>query len=132
LRAAIKDLLIVFRSLVLESPMLNLVAARTAQLDQCASSLAAHIELAKLQGEHPMRLFHLSAWRDSILFGPRERAALGWAEALAMAPGSVGLKSIDDLLCAGLSAKDISDLGFVVAVVKLCSRMGLAGAFAVR
>jgi AhpD family alkylhydroperoxidase len=119
-------LLTVFRSLVVEDPLLNLVAARTAQLNHCASSLAAHVELARRQGEHPMRLCHLSAWRDSSLFGPRERAALEWAEILAASPEPASLKPADSHADIGLSAKDVSTLSFVVAVVILCGRLQLA------
>ncbi|MGB3540973.1 MAG: carboxymuconolactone decarboxylase family protein [Mesorhizobium sp.] len=128
LHAAIRELLAAFRSLVIEDPLLNLVAARAAQLNRCAPSLAAHIELARRQGEHPMRLCHLSAWRDSSLFGPRERAALEWAEILATSLTPVALKSADDCVDIGLSAKDISILGFVIAVVNLCSQLQLTSA----
>lgn len=123
LRAAVEKLLIVLRSLVVEDPLLNLVAARAAQLNHCALTLAVHIELAKRQGEHPMRLYHLSAWRDSNLFGPRERAALEWAEMLSASPVPADLKPADKRTDIGMSAKDVSTVGFVVAVVNLSGRL---------
>lgn len=123
LRAAIKELLLVFHSLVVQDSLLNLVAIRIAQLNRCALSLAAYVELAKLQGEHPMRLCHLSAWRDSNLFGPRERAALACAEAVATSAEPARPRLIDEFVDAKLSEKDISDLGLVVALVDLCSQL---------
>ena len=59
--AAINALSIALRAFVADDPILNLVAIRVAQLNHCAPSLATHIELAKHQGEHPMRLCHVSA-----------------------------------------------------------------------
>ena len=122
LLGSVRGLLTAFRSLVIEDPLLNLVAARAAQLNHCAPSLAAHIELARRQGEHPVRLCHLSTWRDSTLFGPRERAALEWAEIFASSPDPAGVDAVDGA-AIGLSATDVSTLGFVVAVVNLCGRM---------
>ena len=122
LLGSIRGLLTAFRSLVIEDPLLKLVAARAAQLNHCAPSLAAHIELARRQGEHPTRLCHLSAWRDSCLFGPRERAALEWAEIFASSPDPADMDAVDGA-AIGLSATDVSTLGFVVAVVNLCGRM---------
>jgi AhpD family alkylhydroperoxidase len=126
--AAIKTLLIALRSLAAGDPMLNLAAARAAQLNRCTLSLATHVELAKLQGEHPMRLCHLAAWRDSNLFGPRERAVFEWAESMAMPPASITPELVDNLIDAGLSSKDIADLSLVIASVNLCSRLRLIAA----
>lgn len=121
--AAINALSIALRAFVADDPILNLVAIRVAQLNHCAPSLATHIELAKRQGEHPMRLCHVSAWRDSNLFGPRERAAFEWGEIIAMSATSVGPELVDDFTHFALSSKDISDLSLVVASVNLCSRL---------
>lgn len=121
--AVIRELLAAFRSLVVVDPILNLVAARIAQLNRCAPSLTVHAELARLQGEHPVRLYHLSAWRDSNLFGPRERAALEWAEAVTLSRRAAGSKPIDRSGGVELSPKDISNLGLVVVLAGLCSRL---------
>lgn len=118
--AVIKALSIALRSLVADDPLLTLAAVRAAQLTRCAFGLATHIELAKLQGEHPMRLCHLSAWRDSNLFGPRERAALEWVEIMALSPASVDPELTGRFVDVDLSSKDISDLSLVVASVNLC------------
>jgi hypothetical protein len=40
----------------------------------------------------------------------------------------VDLKSVDDRVDIGLSAKDISTLGFVIVVVNLCSQLQLTAA----
>jgi AhpD family alkylhydroperoxidase len=121
--AAINALSIALRAFVADDPILNLVAIRVAQLNHCAPSLATHIELAKRQGEHPIRICHVSAWRGSNPFGPRERAAFEWVEIIAMAATSVGPELVDDFTHFAPSSKDISDLSLVVASVNLCSRL---------
>lgn len=87
---------------------------------RCAFGLAAHIELTKLRAEHPMLLHHLPGWRDSSLFGPRERAVLEWMEMMAPSPASVGPELTGRFVDVDLSSKDIPDLSLVVAYVDLC------------
>ncbi len=66
----------------LEKSLVHLVEIRASQINGCAVCLHMHIEEALRVGESPMRLHMLDAWRESSLFSERERAALGWTEAL--------------------------------------------------
>jgi alkylhydroperoxidase family enzyme len=43
-----------------------------------------HTASARKQGETEERLYLLDAWRESPLYTERERAALGWTEALTL------------------------------------------------
>lgn len=125
IRKGLRDLLIAIRSLSVEEPVLNLVAIRASQLNQCAPCLALHIGLAKFHGEHPMRLCHLAAWRDSNLFGPRERAALEWAEAVTTLTEQGPVKAVHAHVRAQLSENEASNIVLVVTVVKLWSRLNI-------
>ena len=64
----------------LEPSLIRLVKTRASQLNGCAYCLHMHIKDARAAGETEMRLHLLSAWRESPLFTPRERAALAWTE----------------------------------------------------
>ena len=66
----------------LEQSLINLVEIRASQINGCAACLHMHVEGALKSGESAARLHMLSAWRESTLFSDRERAALGWTEAL--------------------------------------------------
>lgn len=66
----------------LEKSLLELVKTRVSQINGCAHCLHMHVADARKGGESEMRLHLLAAWRESSLFSARERAALGWAEAL--------------------------------------------------
>jgi AhpD family alkylhydroperoxidase len=69
-------------SLGLEAPLLELVRYRASQVNGCALCLDMHSRDARAAGESEHRLFVLSAWREAPLFTARERAALGWTEAV--------------------------------------------------
>ncbi len=66
----------------LEYSLIELVKTRASQINGCAYCLNMHTSDARAAGETEARLYLLSAWRESTLYTPRERAALGWTEAL--------------------------------------------------
>lgn len=66
----------------LEFSLYELVKMRASQINGCAFCLHMHSQDARRAGETEDRLHLLSAWRESSLYTPRERAALAWTEAL--------------------------------------------------
>ena len=66
----------------LEPSLGHLVKIRASQINGCAMCLNMHTQEALKDGETQQRLFLLDAWRQSPLYTDRERAALGWTEAL--------------------------------------------------
>ena len=70
----------------LDHDLLALVKYRVSQINDCAFCLRMHSTDPRRHGESELRLHMLSAWRDSTIYSDRERAALGWAEALTTCP----------------------------------------------
>jgi AhpD family alkylhydroperoxidase len=68
----------------LEPLLKDLVTMRTSQINGCAFCIHYHAGDARKHGETEDRLLLLSAWRESKLYSDRERAALGWTEALTL------------------------------------------------
>ncbi len=68
----------------LEPLLKELVMARASQINGCAFCLHHHTADARKYGETEQRLYLLNAWRESRLYSDRERAALGWTEALTL------------------------------------------------
>ncbi|MCW3849101.1 carboxymuconolactone decarboxylase family protein [Sphingomonas sp. LB-2] len=66
----------------LEHSLLDLVKIRASQINRCAICLHMHSRDARKAGETEMRVTMLSAWQESPLYSARERAALGWTDAL--------------------------------------------------
>jgi AhpD family alkylhydroperoxidase len=66
----------------LEHSLIELVKIRASQINHCAYCLHMHTADARRAGENEERLYLISAWRESPLYSPRERAALAWTEAL--------------------------------------------------
>ena len=66
----------------LEPSLVGLVEIRASQINGCANCLNMHTAEARAKGETEQRLYLLSAWREAPCYTDRERAALGWTEAL--------------------------------------------------
>ena len=67
----------------LEPTLSELVKIRASQINGCANCLNMHTVFAREAGETEQRIYLLSAWREAPCYTDRERAALGWTEALA-------------------------------------------------
>ena len=65
------------RSIELDTTLANLVKVRASQINGCAVCIDMHWKDARAAGESEERLYSLDAWRESPLFGERERAAPG-------------------------------------------------------
>jgi AhpD family alkylhydroperoxidase len=66
----------------LEPSLAKLVEIRASQINGCAQCLSMHTQEARAAGETNERIMMLDAWHESTLYTDRERAALGWTDAL--------------------------------------------------
>ena len=66
----------------LEPKLIGLVEIRSSQINGCANCINMHAAEARAKGETNQRIDLLPAWREAPFYTDRERAALGWTEAL--------------------------------------------------
>ncbi len=110
----------------IEEKILDLVHIRASQMNGCGFCLDMHVKQAKIHGESELRLYHLSVWRESTLFAPRERAALAWTEVLTKLPEHGVSDEVYDRVRGQLSEKEISDLTFSVMAINAWNRLNVA------
>jgi AhpD family alkylhydroperoxidase len=68
--------------------LIDLVNYRVSQLNGCAFCLDMHSKDLRARGETQQRLYMIGAWRElPNIYSDRERAALGWAEAVTRLEG---------------------------------------------
>jgi AhpD family alkylhydroperoxidase len=66
----------------LDPTLVGLVEIRASQINGCANCINMHSVFARENGETEQRIYLLPAWREAPCYTDRERAALGWTEAL--------------------------------------------------
>ena len=109
-----------------EQTILSFVEIRASQLNGCAFCLDMHVKEAKIHGESELRLYHVSIWRESNLFVPRERAALAWTEAVTELPEGGIPDELYERVRGQLSEKEVSDLTFSIMTINAWNRVSIA------
>ncbi len=109
----------------LEKTLIELVKTRASQLNQCAFCLHMHTRDARRLGETEERLYLLSAWRESTLFTGRERAALGWTEALTLLATASPPDAAFGALRAFFTDKEIADLTTLIGQINTWNRIAV-------
>jgi len=94
----------------------NLVLVRVSQINGCAVCLDMHTKDAAHEGETPVRLNLVAAWRDAKVFTDAERAALELAEqGTRIADGGSGVT--DEAWANAAKHFDTEQLGALVATI---------------
>lgn len=110
----------------LEHALLELVKTRVSQLNGCAYCLDMHTKDARAAGESEQRLHVLAAWREAPFYTERERAALGWAEALTL----LASNEVPDALYAEarrhFDEKALVDLTLAIIAINGWNRLAVA------
>lgn len=65
-----------------DTTLIELVKLRASQINGCANCINLHATEARENGETEQRIYLLPAWREAPCYSDRERAALGWTEAM--------------------------------------------------
>lgn len=106
-----------------EINLLELIYFRVSQINSCAYCLDMHSKDARAKGETEQRLYGLSTWRETPYYTDRERAALGWAEAVTKChvPDEVYKEAK-----AQFSDEELIDLTLAITTINTWNRINLA------
>ncbi|MBE9463475.1 carboxymuconolactone decarboxylase family protein [Dyadobacter subterraneus] len=107
----------------LEKNLIELVLFRVSQINSCAYCLDMHSKDARAKGETEQRLYGLSAWRETPYYSERERAALGWAEAVTkvVVPDEVYNETKKHF-----TDEEMIDLTFAITTINTWNRLNIA------
>jgi AhpD family alkylhydroperoxidase len=109
----------------LEPALIRLVEIRASQINGCANCINMHTADARAKGETEQRIYLLSAWHDAPCYTERERAALGWTDALTRLCEGHDLKSARKALQAQFTRKEQVKLTLMVNVINGWNRIAV-------
>jgi AhpD family alkylhydroperoxidase len=110
----------------LDPTLRELIKIRASQINGCAFCLAMHTRDARKLGETEERTHLLNAWREAPIYSERERAALGWIEAITLvAQGHVPDEAFEAVRLQ-FSEKEIVDLTAAAVAINNWNRIGIA------
>jgi AhpD family alkylhydroperoxidase len=109
----------------LDARLMELVKLRVSQINGCAYCVDLHGAAALALGETERRLRHLAAWRESRLFEPSERAALGWAETLTRLPDTAAPDAEYAAARAAFDPAALVDLTVLIGPINAWNRLAV-------
>jgi AhpD family alkylhydroperoxidase len=122
---ALRGLEHVVRDSGIEPRLLELMRMRASQLNNCAYCLDMHSKDARALGEDEQRLHLLTAWRDSPVYGARERTALEWCETLTLLPKRGAPHQTYFPLKAEFDQREIVALTLAIAAINAWNRFAV-------
>lgn len=109
----------------LEPELLELVRVRASQLNGCGYCLDMHTKDAEAMGVTAQRLHLVAAWREAPVYSPRERAALGWCEALTLLPTKGAPGDAYDEVTTQFSPREVVALTLAVVAINGWNRFAV-------
>lgn len=108
----------------LDPVLLELVQIRASQINRCAYCIDYHTSDARRAGEREERIYQLSAWEESSVFTPKERAALSLTEAMTQLPGGVS-DEVWDEVADEFDETELAQLIALIFTVNTWNRMNV-------
>jgi AhpD family alkylhydroperoxidase len=109
----------------LEPTLVGLVEIRASQINGCANCINMHTQDARAKGETEQRIYLLSAWREAPCYSDRERAALGWTEALTRLSEGHRLESARAALQAQFTEQEQVKLTLMINIINGWNRIAV-------
>ena len=109
----------------LDPTLIPLVEIRTSQINGCANCINMHASEARAMGETEQRIYLLPAWRDAPCYTDRERAALGWTEALTRLSEGHTHESAYEALKAQFTKEEQVKLTLMINVINGWNRISV-------
>ncbi len=109
----------------LEPGLVHLVEIRASQINGCANCLNMHTANARAKGETEQRIYLLPAWREAPCYTERERAALGWTDALTRISEGPALDGAYEALRREFSEEEQVKLTLMINIINGWNRLAV-------
>jgi len=110
----------------LEKNLIELIDYRVSQINGCAYCLDMHSKDLRHGGETEQRIYMISAWRETDLYTPREKAALAWAEAVTELKDRQVSDEAYEAARKEFSDEELVDLTLAVTTINTWNRFNIA------
>jgi AhpD family alkylhydroperoxidase len=109
----------------LDHSLLELVKLRCSQINGCAFCVDLHARRLRQAGQSLQRIDAVVVWRESPLFTPLERAALGWAEAVTLIGEDHAPLDVYRWVEKYFTGKSLADLTLAIIAINAWNRLAV-------
>ncbi len=109
----------------LDHRLIHLLKLRASQINGCAYCVDMHTKEARKDGLSEQWIALVSVWHEASIFEPRERALLGWTEALTNISSSGASDQDYDAMRAHFSEQEIVKLSVAIGTINIWNRLAV-------
>jgi AhpD family alkylhydroperoxidase len=106
--------------------LVELINLRVSQVNGCGVCIDMHWRDLIKQGAEARHLNAIAGWREAPFFSARERAALGWAEAVNALPQRDDTDAAYEELRQHFNENEVAEIGYAIAVIKGWNMLNLS------
>lgn len=108
-----------------EPKLVHLIKLRASQINGCAYCVDMHVKEARHGGLSEQWINLVCVWRESPVFDARERAVLGWTEAVTNIAQTGAPDTAYEPLLEFFSEADITRLTVVIGTINVWNRLAV-------
>ena len=109
----------------LEPRLIHLLKLRASQINGCAFCVDMHTKEARRDGLSEQWIALVCVWREATVFDARERALLGWTEALTNLPETGAQDAEYEALRAHFNDEEIVKLSVAIGTINIWNRLAV-------
>ncbi len=109
----------------LDHRLIHLLKLRASQINGCAYCVDMHTKEARKDGLSEQWIALVSVWHEASIFEPRERALLGWTEALTNISSSGASDQDYDAMRAHFTDEEIVKLSVAIGTINTWNRLAV-------
>ncbi|WP_137154657.1 carboxymuconolactone decarboxylase family protein [Rhizobium sp. FKL33] len=110
----------------LERRFIDLIKLRASQINGCAYCVDMHVKESRHDGLGEQWINLMSVWRESPVYDAKERALLGWVEAVTRLADTGAPDDAYQALAAHFSEKEITDITVAIGVINVWNRLAVS------
>lgn len=109
----------------LDPRFIHLIKLRASQINGCAYCVDMHVKQARRHHMPEQWINLVCTWRESPVYDARERAVLGWTEALTNL-ASIGAPDADyEAIRAEFSEKEVGEITALIGMINVWNRVAV-------
>ena len=109
----------------LDHRLIHLLKLRSSQINGCAYCVDMHTKEARKDGLSEQWIALVSVWREASIFDAKERALLGWTEALTNISTNGAADGDYDAMRAHFSDDEIVKLSVAIGTINIWNRLAV-------
>ena len=109
----------------LDHGLLHLIKLRASQINGCAYCVDMHVKEARRDGCGEQWINLVSAWQESPVYTEKERAVLGWTEALTLLAQTRAPDEDFERLRQHFSDAEITNLTIAIGTINVWNRVAV-------